>query len=299
MKIDFAVIGGQKCGSTFIQSIIEEHPETSVVRGEVPYFEDPDYNNQGLSKLESKLNQLDKQKLIGIKRPNILTLPEVPQRLSTHSPEIKLICILRNPIERIVSAYYHYLNFGHIPIQNINMGLESLLNGSLSISHPRSKELIDFGFYNKGITNYFEFFNKENIKVFIYDDLRKDKMRVIQESYHFLGLDSDYIPNSRSGTPMKVNYSLTRSYFIRFKYRILFKYNHDSTRVYRKKLTLFGRILYGLCDRFDNLILSKLFNSSTKPVLSKKVKTQLLKIYMDDINSLESTLNISLSHWKS
>ena len=107
MKLDFIIIGGQKCGSTYLHHIINEHPEIDTLPGESPYFESPDYEDYGMDKLEKLINELDQNKVIGIKRPNYLSKPEVPLRIFKENRKIKLIVILRNPIERLWAKYSH------------------------------------------------------------------------------------------------------------------------------------------------------------------------------------------------
>ena len=71
MKLDFAIIGGQKCGSTYLHHVISEHPEVEMVSGESPQFEDPDYhyhetifvyfenaNRPSASEVEKAINKL-------------------------------------------------------------------------------------------------------------------------------------------------------------------------------------------------------------------------------------------------
>lgn len=61
--------------------------------------------------------------LCGIKRPDYLSLPERPQRINEHSPEAKLIVVLKNPIQRAVSAYYHYISNRYLRAVEPNEGL--------------------------------------------------------------------------------------------------------------------------------------------------------------------------------
>ena len=121
MLPNFVIIGAQKSASTFLQVCLSEHPDVFMPPGETPFFESPDYENSDISRLESLFNNRSESKL-GIKRPSYIGKPEVPKRIEYHLPDAKLIAVLRNPIDRAVSAYFHYINNGFIPCINLEKG---------------------------------------------------------------------------------------------------------------------------------------------------------------------------------
>lgn len=298
MKLDFIVIGGQKCGSTYIQEVINQHPDVDMVKGECPHFESPDYENGGLKKLENLIKELDHNKLIGIKRPNYLSRPEVPSRIKSQNKNVKLITILRNPVDRLKSAYFHNMNDGFAPVLALNTGVEKLLNGELNKKYPRTKELLEFGFYGKFIKNYLELFD-ENLLVLTYDELRKDKLAVIKKCYSFLNIDDNFIPHQWLNTrPQKVNYSLLRTHVLTKKNRFTFDYNDNRTRLSLKNQSLLDKIICKNIDLLDRFFLNKFIISNKKPEFTPEIKQQLLEIYASDIEDLESLLSIDLSNWK-
>jgi hypothetical protein len=176
LKLDFVIIGGQKCGSTYLQTVITKHPEVDMPLGEAPFLASPDFENKGLEKLKTFLGDLDRNKLNGIKRPDYLFKPEVINRMVAINQDIKAIVILRNPIERLKSAYFHYMNDGFGPILPLNEGVGLLINGKLKDRYPRTEELIEFGFYSKYLKNY-KTLLKDNLLVLFYDDLKKIKSK--------------------------------------------------------------------------------------------------------------------------
>lgn len=297
-KLDFAVIGGQKCGSTYLQSVINNHPDIQMVKGEVPFFENPDYSNDGMLKLNKLLAELDKSKTIGIKRPNLLAQPYAPDRIINFNSEIKAIAILRNPLERLKSAYFHYINDGFAPVKGLNSGISNLLDGKLANTYKRTEELLEFGLYADHIINY-KTVLKDNLLVLFYDDLKNDKLEVIKRCYSFLSVDNTYIPEEKylTSRPQKVNYSLARSWLLTKKNNYQYDYNDEKTRLFYKEQSDRDKLVCRRIDQIDKLIVSRLFKSNKKPEYSEVLKKRLINFYQKDIEKLEVALGVDLSHW--
>lgn len=297
-KIDFVIIGGQKSGSTFIQKVIEEHPQVYVPKGEVTYLEDPDYQQGGLDKLWQLFENQDESKTWGIKRPNLLGCAKCPKRIYRELDNPKLIVILRDPIERAISAYYHYINSGFLPPYPLEKGMKGLLSDKLQSKYPRSKEILNFGFYYQHLNNYFSVFARDRVLVLIYDDLKRNKKEVIRQVYGFLNVDKNFTPiKSMNTTPQKVIYSLPRQKFLRLGNQYKWSYNVENTRLGNKKQNLFERGICYFIKGLDKVVLSKMFNNE-KPTISSHLEQELYKIYKEDINNLEGLLNLDLSAWK-
>lgn len=297
MKLDFIIIGGQKCGSTYLHHIINEHPDISMVSGESPEFETPDYENGGLEKLKNKIQKLDQNKVIGIKRPNYLCSEEVPERLFKESPNAKLIVILRNPVERLKSSYFHQINNGFCPVLEINTGVKKLLDGSLNESYPRTKNIIKYGFYSTYLKKYINLF-EHNLLILTYDELRENRDQVIKKCYKFLNVDESFVPQKEiNKRPQKVTYSIPRVKFLVKANKYRFSYNKNKTRLFEKKQNLWDILNYSIIKGVDKYILNYFFKNE-KPELSEKNKLKLIEIYKDDIQALESMINCDLNSWK-
>lgn len=298
MKLDFIIIGGQKCGSSYLHNVISQHPDVDMIPDECAHFESPDYEDRGVEKLMDLLKELNQEKLIGIKRPNYLAKPEVPARIQQANKNIKLIAILRNPIDRLKSAYFHSMRNGFSPILSLDQGVEKLLKGDLAKNYPRTDELIEFGLYFKHLKEYKTLFG-ERLLVLTYDQLLKDKKKVIKKCYTFLGVDNGFIPyNSIDSRPQKVTYSLLRTWFLNKKNKHLFTYNKPKTRLFLKTQSRLDRFSIGCIDWIDRLILQRISKGNKKPEFNDSIKEQLLELYRQDIDGLETLLNIDLSLWK-
>lgn len=127
---------------------------------------------------------------IGEASPNYLvsykTSSEMIQR---YVPDVKMIAILRNPVERAYSDYLMHLRDG------INVGKVRSLSEQVKF-RADSSSTIKKGLYYSPIKHYFETFNLEQLKVILYDDLTKDSLKVMQEIYGFIGVDDTFNPDT-------------------------------------------------------------------------------------------------------
>ncbi len=295
MLPNFIVVGAEKSASTFVHKCLMEHPEIFMPSEEVPFFESPDYEQTSIENLE-QLFVGRTEKMLGIKRPNYIGKPEVPIRIRRHLPHAKLIAVLRNPIERAVSAYYHNINYGFIPARNIEKGMNLLLDGAYEKTFKRAYEIIDFGFYYKHLKEYQYFFDNNSFLVLLYDDIIADKLSAIQKVYSFLNVESSYVPKAINSKPQAVIYSIPRLRFLTLRNRFLYKYNSDRTRLFLRDGNILGRIVARVITKVDSKYLSKIFVSS-KPKLTMELANRLYKIYNKDIEKLQAYIGRDLSHW--
>lgn len=120
---DFIIIGVQKCGTTSLYNYLTGHPSIApAVRKEVHFF-DIDANFQRgpawyRAHFPSRLSQLyathaRRRKLVtGESTPYYIFNPLVPERVFGTVPAVKLIAVLRNPVDRAYSQYHHQLSVG-------------------------------------------------------------------------------------------------------------------------------------------------------------------------------------------
>ena len=119
---DFLIIGAQKGGTTSLYLYLNEHPNIGgAVIKEVSFF-DKNYH-QGLAWYRAqfptplrKLYTRDVRKqnyIVGEASPGYLIYPHAPERIAKILPRVKLIALLRNPVERAYSQYRHNVERGY------------------------------------------------------------------------------------------------------------------------------------------------------------------------------------------
>ena len=104
----FLCIGAQRAGTTWLHNLLASHPRVYVPtrRKEIHYYDW--YYHRGLNWYRSFFphqNQAQKYAALGEVTPDYLYESEAPKRIAETNPEIKLIVMLRNPIDRAFSHY--------------------------------------------------------------------------------------------------------------------------------------------------------------------------------------------------
>lgn len=297
MLPNFLIIGAQKSASSFLHACLADHPDIYLPQEEIPFFESPDYEHNDIKQFE-KLFERRNENCIGIKRPSYIGKPEVPARIQLHLPNAKLIAVLRNPIDRAISAYFHQINYGFIPPLDVEIGMRQLILDPLFKSkYKRSPEIIEFGYYYKYLNDYNHYLKNDQLLIFLHEDIRSNALESIQRAYNFLGVSQNFIPNSLNSRPQKVLYNLPRLKILTYRNRFIFDYNEERTRVYPKKMTLIDKILDRYLTLLDRKLLS-IFLPNNKPKVSLELRNMLYNLYARDIESLACYLDRDLSAWK-
>ena len=109
MKLpNFLIIGAQRCGTTTLYNQLVSHPDISpATTKELHYF---DINfSKGIQWYKEQFND---ERIIGEASPYYIFHPLCPKRIFDIIPEVKIIVLLRNPVERAYSHYWHEIRLG-------------------------------------------------------------------------------------------------------------------------------------------------------------------------------------------
>ena len=303
MKLDFVIIGAQKSASTYLQALIADHPDIYMPKGETPYFQDPDFNETILEDYLD-LEAANYAKCIGIKRPSYIGIDNIPERIFNHNSNCMIIAVLRNPLDRFVSNFFHNISYCFAPNIDINLAIPKIINKDKSLleNYPRVSEIIENGMYGKYLSKYLNFFSKKNLLVFTQDEVIKNPNKVANKVYESLNISKGHKPNQNilSSRPQAVDYRKRSLSFKRRISKILYTYNAENTRLYQRKDL---KVVQKLSKVFISIIkylldISGLFGPNKKPKITQENKKLLYSVYEKDIYFLESLLNLNLSSWK-
>jgi len=106
-NVDFLVIGAQKSGTTSLFKYLQRHPELYLPPSkEINFFVNASKFPRGLDwYIETYFRGADEDKLWGEVCPSYIGYTSAPANIYANCPDVKLVAILRNPIDR---AYSHY-----------------------------------------------------------------------------------------------------------------------------------------------------------------------------------------------
>lgn len=293
----FVVIGAQKAASTFLQDQLSLHPDIEIPDGEVRHFEDPFYAGGAAASLPELFERPVGEAVRGIKRPDYLGRPEIPARLKEHLPDARLLAVLRDPVPRAVSSYYHFVRHGFVPLRPIDQAVASLLAGEWDERYPRAPEVLSFGRYGEHLDRYLTLFPPERILVFDQRELITQPQAALRRAFQFVGVDPEFTLPERSGkVSNKGVYSPLRLRLLRTKNRTRFSYTPERDRRYPKRMTPWGWTYNAAIVGVDRLVLSR-FDEGRPPPMSAQTRRALEDYYAEDrelLRGVAETLGISL-----
>jgi len=190
MKVNFIVAGTQKGGTSALNKYLKEHGKISMAQiKEVHYF-DTESNFVGeadYSQYESSFELFSNQKILGEATPVYMYWYAAPRRIWEYNPQMKIILILRNPIER---AYSHW-NMNRTRDSDSSSFMEAIRNEearckeALPIQH-RAYSYIDRGLYSEQIRRLWHFFPKDQVLIIKSQDLRDSPSPTLASIARFL-----------------------------------------------------------------------------------------------------------------
>tara|TARA_R110002096_G_scaffold377058_2_gene570935 strand:+ start:16262 stop:18241 length:1980 start_codon:yes stop_codon:yes gene_type:complete len=180
---DFIGIGAMRAGTTTLYNYCAGHPDIGVSKiKETDFFIQQKNWYRGLQWYKSLFS--DQAKIRGEFSPNYTkgsVFDDVPERIHAHLPQVKLIYIVRNPVDRAVSQYTHsFLSGAQLP------DLQSLI-GSHEWRH-----LIDTSSYAKQLRKFYALFPPEQILILNLETLKNDPQKVLSQLAAFLGVGNNW-----------------------------------------------------------------------------------------------------------
>ena len=297
---NFLIIGAAKSGTTSLYRYLGQHPQVYANVKEPSYFalagKSVQYNGPGDQEgfvrrvttdrdaYERLFDGVTQEKAYGEASVLYLYSPEAPGRIKQTIPDVKLMAILRNPVERAFSGFLHMRRDGREPLADFAAALAAETS-RVEANWEHQWHYTRLGYYYTQLKRYYDLFPAENIAVFTFDEFRSSPVAVLQDIFRFLEVDDSFVPD----TSLKYNVSgIPQS-------RVLHKFLIRPNRlkdIARPLLPRSARRSLGALVRRYNI-------TDRKPELPQDIRHYLVKLYRDEILQLESLINKDLSHWVS
>ena len=219
----FIIIGAQRCGTTSLYDYLSHHPQIipSPVK-ELFYFDD--YYTRPIEwyksffptkKEQEKLERdLVARVITGEASPSYFFHPYAAKRIKETLPQVKLILVLRDPIERAYSHYNHIRRLNREPlsfeealakeVERITPDIEKLAKDEFyKADQRRDYSYLTRGYYAKQLTEWYKYFPKEQLLVVQSEEFYRETPRVYNEIVEYLGLNSYTLPSFEAKNALK------------------------------------------------------------------------------------------------
>lgn len=193
-RIDFIVVGVQKSGTTALDSYLRQHPEIEMADVKELHFFDNDSffkNNEVDYNPYHKHFGLEKvNRIFGEITPSYIFLEKSINRIKEYNSAIKLIAILRSPIDRAFSNWNMEVqrkNENRLFLNCINEEIENLSN--IKTNYSIYNSFVKRGFYKKQIENIQNNFSEDQVLYIKYEDFLSNQNEELVKIFDFLNLE--------------------------------------------------------------------------------------------------------------
>ena len=298
MEPNFFLIGAPKAGTTSLYMYLSQHPEIYMSpQKETNYFA---FKGLSLANMEFSDSEEEKyvkkiysvsvtdekayialfakvtsERAIGEASTSYLHFlyPHAAKSIHDSFPDAKLIAILRDPVERSFSAFLYF----------VREGIESITDFSEAIQAEnwRRDRYVRGGFYSEALTRYFELFKADQIRIYLYEDLKKDTRGLMQDIFSYLDVDEAFVPD------MSVKFNVSGIPKSRVLHNLIWKTPKALKAVVTPIITP------GLNRTIRNLS----YHNLHRPKLSPSVRRLLQDMYREDILKVQDLIDRDLSKW--
>jgi len=179
--ISFLGIGAQKCASTWIHTVLHDHPQVFHSEPkELDYFSY--FYGKGRYWYAGFFKESRGYRAIGENSPSYFHHPLAPERARRHHPGLRIIAALRDPIERAYSNHLHMIKAGY------------LTGGDLSFEYGMANNdmYLESSRYATHLRRWLEHFPREQVLVLLQEEIRESPRESARAIYRFLGVDEDF-----------------------------------------------------------------------------------------------------------
>jgi hypothetical protein len=285
---NFLIVGAMKSGTTALYYYLEQHPDVYMSPVKEPnFFSQGPENAAGavthIGAYRDLFGGVSGETAIGEASHSYLYEPRAAAEIKRFIPGAKLIAILRNPVDRAYSHFLHMVRNGTEPLDDFAQALQE---DEVRVHSERTfQDYIGRGLYYNQLKRYFGTFPREQVRVYLYEDLSGAPISTVQDAFRFLEVDDSFVPDV----------SLQRNVSGYPKYNTLDRVLRSQSRVkHALKIYLPARLRWRLSQAFDDL---KTRNLVEPPPIQPEVRRQLIEVYREDVLKVQELIHRDLSGW--
>ncbi len=295
-KPNFFIVGAPKCGTTALNEYLKSHPNIFMVnRKESHYFNTDMPKLRGFTQLIKYLELYQECQpehlIIGEASVWYLYSSEALHNIYQFNKNAKIIAMVRNPIEMVYSLFMQ-LKYNLEEDQTTFEAAWKLQNtrqtGKMLPPLYREAKILQYGQIGQlsnQIERLYSIFPPEQVKIIVFDDLKRSPQQVYKEVLSFLGLNDDGQDNFPPVNESKI-------YNIKWLHRFIYRPPRLLASVLNHWKPL-RDITNGVIDQIREWN-TLAFHRQPLPTSFRK---ELAIFFQDDVNKLSELLQRDLMYW--
>lgn len=280
----FLIGGAPKAGTTSLYEYLSQHPDVCMsARKETGVFmENYDRGLRWLS--ETYYRHYDGEHAVGEASAGVMQKEECARRIHDTLPEVKLIFLLRGPVERIYSHYRFLRGVDGLEEWRGIDGTESFSELIRAEGTEWRRVHLDLGMYYKHLTRFEQFFSREQMLVLLFRDLCESPNQLVEQCYEFVGVEASFAPR------------VDRRHNVSHEPRSqgLYRFLEGAWSSAKEYLDVYSAKRMSSLRRTVKRVLTQETKSDS---MDETDREYLRRIYAEPNRKLEEWLGRDLSHW--
>jgi uncharacterized protein (TIGR03086 family) len=191
----FLIIGAQKSGTRWLRINVGHHPDVYTAPTETQFFHSPvRFESLGLDWYRAQFPGWNGQQIVGEATPGYMIWRHHPRRVAQRIvdvlPDVRLIAILRDPVDRAYSAMVHFARQGKLPPGST---LLELVGQTPPEQDPLC--LVAGGWYALSLKPYQQLFG-DRLLVLLHDEIKENALGAYERTLRHIGAAPDFVPPS-------------------------------------------------------------------------------------------------------
>jgi hypothetical protein len=293
---NFLVIGAGRSGTTSLHHYLQEHPDVYLPAMKSPsYFycrdlaPDPDpmiryvtqnYFVSDFDEYRALFDNVRHERAVGEVSPAYLATVHAAPRIAEELPGVKLLAILRNPVDRVFARYVGRRRDG----LEARPTLAAVIADEVRLPLVRdvaAGTYLAAGCVSHFLQTYVERFPREQLRVYLFEDFQRDAAGLMRDLYAFLDVDPTFVPDT--GRRHNSSGGMIRNPALR--------------AVWTRTALLRARVRPYVPDVLRDRVFGLFARDLTPVVLDPQLRRQLTALYRDDIERLAALIERDLSDW--
>lgn len=292
--------GAAKSGTTTLHELLDSHPKICMSSLKEPYHIINDnfnenvafYNDQYKTYFKANPNAIYK----GESSTTYMLFPNFIERVKKHiKTKPKFIFILRNPVDRLYSHYWYLKGLGSEPLNFREAVLKKKdIEPTMSqrLDEGKFSNYFQYGLYGKWLSKFYNEFDNDQIKILVFEDLKQDPQKVVNECLTFLELEQiDSLPEIESNKTAILRFPFLHKHILRV--------TNGKVKFMKPVYKLIPRKIKNYIKRHISEIIIKLTKTKkTYPKLSIEDREWVKNLYKEDFELLKQLTGQSFYQWK-